>query len=52
MTQYTEAGLPQEPSIEMSTAETNVALGPALPRSVDTSIAALDAFIGGFRPRR
>jgi hypothetical protein len=49
MTQYTEAGLPQEPSIEMSAVEaTNVALGPALPRSVDTSIAALDAFIGGF----
>jgi hypothetical protein len=48
MTQYTEAGLPQEPNIEMSSAETHIALGQALSRSVDTSIAALDAFIGGF----
>ncbi len=49
MTQYTEAGLPQaEPSIEVSVSETHAALGPALPRSIDTSIAALDAFIGGF----
>ena len=49
MTQYTEAGLPQgEPGIEASAAEAHAALDPALPRSVDTSIATLDEFIGGF----
>lgn len=49
MDHYIEAGLPQaEPSIEISVADTHVTLGSASPRNVDTSIVALDAFIGGF----
>jgi hypothetical protein len=32
----------------MSVADVHATLGPAPPRSIDTSIAALDAFIGGF----